>query len=384
MIPYGKQHIEDDDIAAVVEVLTSDWLTTGPKVDEFERALAQQVGAPFAVAVNSGTAALHAAMFAVGVGPGDEVIVPPLTFAATANCAVFQGATPVFADVDERTMLLDSRCAEDRITPRTRAIISVDLSGHPCDYDALASLARKHGLVLVSDACHALGASYKGRAVGSLADLSTFSFHPVKHVTTGEGGMITTGRGEYAERMKDFRTHGITRDWARMRGPLAGGELQPWYYEMQALGFNYRLSDINCALGISQLRKLDRFVARRREIAAAYTTAFGNSEGLSTPVVEPWASPAWHLYIIRCDFKNLGKTRNQVVGELRERGVGTQVHYIPVHLQPFYIERFGTHAGMCPVAEEAYERMLSLPMYPGMTDSDVETVIHAVREVILR
>lgn len=380
LIPYGQQWIDDDDIRSVVEVLKSDWLTCGPKVEEFETALARAVNAPHAVAIANGTAALHAVTFALGIGPGDEVIVPPITFLATANCVMFQGGTPVFADVEPESLLLDPKKAEKRITKKTKAIITVDYAGLPCDYDAFRDLAARHGLVFVADGCHALGATYRGRPVGSLADLTCFSFHPVKHITTGEGGMITTAHAEYAQRMRDFRTHGIVRDAARLGAPEAARG--PWYYEMQDLGYNYRLSDIGCALGLSQLRKLDRFVQRRRDIAARYNEAFAGLKNARPLKVPPDTQPSWHLYVLQIGFAALGKTRVQVIQELRERGVGSQVHYAPVHLHPFYRTRLGTGLGLCPVAEAAYEKILSLPLFPKMTDEDVERVVAAVKEVV--
>jgi perosamine synthetase len=268
VIPYGRQLIEEDDIAVVAEVLRSDWLTTGPKVEDFEGAFADFVGAKHAVAVSSGTAALHAAMFALGIGPGDEVIVPAMTFAATANCVVFQGGTPVFADVNPQTLLMDPSSVGSRITPRTKAIIAVDYSGQPCDYDALEALAENNRVTLVADACHSLGGSYKERPVGSLATLSAFSFHPVKHITTGEGGMIATDDVKLAERMRIFRNHGITPD--RRQRESQGS----WFYEMQELGYNYRITDFQCALGMSQLKKLPGWIALRREIAHRYDEGF--------------------------------------------------------------------------------------------------------------
>lgn len=394
MIPYGKQSIDDDDIAAVVNTLRGDWLTQGPAVPAFEEAFAAKVGAKYAVAVNSGTAALHAIMRALKVGQGDEVIVPPITFTASANCAVFEGATPVFVDVDPETLLIDPAAVERAITPRTRAVVAVDYTGHPCDYDALREIASRHKIALVADACHSPGASYKGRPVGTLADLTAFSFHPVKHITTGEGGLVSTDNPIYAEAMRDFRTHGITKDPARFLGlkedapdakpdaffSSAIAEQGPWYYEMHSLGYNYRMPDINAALGLNQLRKLDAFVARRREIAARYQTAFESTKVVRPLGVREWANPAWHLFVVRIDFAAVGRTRTEVMQELRERGIGAQVHYIPVHLQPFYRRHFGTALGQCPVAETAYLELLSLPMYPAMSDAEVDTVINAVNE----
>ncbi|OGQ00120.1 MAG: UDP-4-amino-4,6-dideoxy-N-acetyl-beta-L-altrosamine transaminase [Deltaproteobacteria bacterium RBG_19FT_COMBO_60_16] len=373
MIPYGKQSIGDEDIRAVLDVLRSDWLTTGPKVAEFEELFAREVGTAHAVAVSSGTAALHAAAYALDVGPGDEVIVPSMTFAATANCAVFQGGTPVFADVDPDTLLLDPASAEARVTRRTRAIIAVDYAGQPCDYDALRALAERNGLALADDACHALGGRYKGRPVGSLADLSTFSLHPVKHITSGEGGMVTTDDPDLAKRMRLFRNHGITTDHRQRE---ASGS---WFYEMVDLGYNYRLTDFQCALGASQLGKLPVWVLRRREIAARYDAAFADAPGIRPLAVRPDAYHAYHLYVIRLEAREPGKDRAAIFRSLREAGIGVNVHYIPVHLHPYYRKRFGTRPGDCPVAEAAYERILSLPMYPGMSDGQVDEVIGAVR-----
>jgi perosamine synthetase len=364
MIPYGRQSIDDEDVNAVAEVLRSDWLTTGPAVEQFERAVAGFTGARHAVAVSSGTAALHAAVYALGIGPGDEAIVPPMTFAATANAVVFQGGTPVFADVDPDTLLLDPAEVERKITPRTRAIIPVDYAGQPCDYDCLRAIAQRYGLALIADACHSLGAEYRGRRVGTLADLSAFSFHPVKHITTGEGGMITTDDDMLAGRLCRFRNHGISTDH-RQRS-----EAGSWFYEMEELGYNYRLSDIQCALGSSQLRKLPDWIARRRAIVAAYASAL------------PWkplavrrdVSHAWHLYVVQVPGDRAAAFR-----ALRNAGIGVNVHYVPVHLHPFYRRHFDTGPGLCPVAEQAYEHLLSLPMYPGLRDSDVEAVIAAVR-----
>jgi len=375
LLPYGRQCVEDDDVAAVERVLRSDWLTTGPKVGEFEGALAAAGGVKHAVAVSNGTAALHAALFAAGIGPGDEVIVPPMTFAASANCAVFLGGVPVFADVDPNTLLLDPEQVEARITPRTRAVVAVDYAGQPCDYDAMNALADRHDLVLVDDACHALGGGYKGRPVGSLAAMSTLSFHPVKHVTTGEGGAILTDDPQAAGRMRAFRHHGITVD-AHQRQKEGS-----WLYEMRDLGFNYRLTDIQCALGISQLAKLPRWIQRRRTIARCYDAAFAEMPAVSPLAVREDVAHAYHLYVVRLDLDRLRKGRTEVFGALRAEGIGVNVHYIPVHLHPFYRERFGTGPGDCPVAEAAYERILSLPMFPAMSDADVQDAIRAVRKV---
>jgi perosamine synthetase len=377
VIPYGKQKIDDADIAAVIKVLQSDWLTTGPKIEEFEHRFADYVGAKHAVAVSSGTAALHAAMYATGIEPGDEVIVSPMTFAASANCIVFQGGVPVFADIDPNTLLIDPERVEEKITSKTKAVIAVDYAGQPCDYDELKAIAERHHLTLVDDACHALGAIYKDRPVGSLADLNAFSFHPVKHITTGEGGMIATDDPEFAQRMRRFRNHGITTDHRERN--LQGA----WFYEMIDLGYNYRLTDFQCALGLSQLLKLPGWIIRRQEIARRYHEAFLNIPGIRLLEKRPEVSHAYHLYVIRLSLGIPGLDRDTVFRILRERGIGVNVHYIPVHLHPYYRKRFGTGPGLCPITEEAYEEIISLPMFPGMNDEDLKTVIDTVKEVLL-
>lgn len=375
MIPYGRQWLDDADIEAVVQVLKSDWLTTGPKIQEFEDTFASLVGAKFGVAVSSGTAALHAAMFALHIGPGEEVIVPPMTFAATANCVVFQGGTPVFADVEDGALLIDPQAVAEKITSRTKAIIAVDYAGHPCDYDALENLATRHGLALVADGCHSLGGSYRIRPVGNLADLTVFSFHPVKHITTGEGGMVTTNDAAWATRLKTFRNHGITTDH---RQRVQQGS---WFYEMEELGYNYRLSDFQCSLGLSQLKKLPGWVARRQEIACRYQEEFAKLPGLQVLKVSPHISHAYHLFVVRVKKDILQKDRQSVLEALRRRGIGGNVHYIPVHLHPYYRQRLSTGPGLCPIAEAAYQEIISLPMYPRMLDSEIDQVIAAVKEI---
>ena len=376
LLPYGRQFLGDDDLQAVVEVLRSDWLTTGPKVVEFERAFAEFVGVREAVAVSSGTAALHAAMYALGIGPGDEVIVPPMTFVATANAVVFQGGKPVFADVDPETLLLDPAQVEAKMTPHTKAIIAVDYAGQPCDYDALRILANRYGLPLVADACHALGGSCKGRRVGSLADLSAFSFHPVKHITTGEGGMVTTDDPVLARCMRLFRNHGISSD--HLERELSNS----WLYQVTDLGYNYRLNDIQCALGLSQLRNLPGWVARRQKIARYYDVALAEVPGLTPLDVRSDVSHAYHLYVVRLDLGELCADRARIFASLRAEGIGVNVHYIPVHLLAYYRDRFGTIPGDCPVAEAVYERLLTLPLHSHMTDQDTEDVVEALEKVI--
>ncbi len=375
LLPYGHQTIDENDIRAVVETLRSDWLTTGPKVAEFEEALAAWVGAKYAVSFSSGTAALHAAAFAAGLKPGDEAITSPMTFAATANSVLYQGATPVFADVSPDTLNLDPELAAARITSRTKAILPVDYAGHPSDLGSILQLAERHGLIVIEDACHALGAEYRERRVGNIAHMTVFSFHPVKHLTTGEGGMVTTDNPEFAETLRRFRNHGISSD-ARQR--QVWGQ---WHYEMVLLGFNYRLTDIACALGIRQLGKLEANLARRRQVAARYAAAFQDLCGTQLPQVRGEVNPAWHLYPIRLELKKLSGGRSEVFRALRAENIGVNVHYIPVHHHPYYCDRFGYRGGEYPVAEAAYERLISLPMFHGMTDQDVEDVIGAVKKV---
>ena len=372
MIPYGRQSIDEADIAAVVDVLKSDWLTTGPMVERFEAAAAAYVGTAQAVAVSSGTAALHAMMAALEIGPGDEVIVPALTFAATANCVVYQGGVPVFADVDPDTLLISPESVERCLSPRTRAVIAVDYAGQPCDYAALQSLADRHSIRLLADACHSLGAHFGTQASGSIALMTAFSFHPVKPITTGEGGMVTTDDERLAAFMRTFRNHGITTD-ARQR-EQAG----TWYYEMRTPGFNYRISDIQCALGIEQLKKLDGWIDRRSSIAAIYDRAFADHDHVIPVGRQPGSRHAWHLYVVRLP----GGIRRRVYEQMRTDGIGVNVHYIPVHLHPFYRQRFGTGPGLCPAAEAAYEDILSLPVHPGLTDDQVQTVIDRLLEAV--
>ncbi len=372
MLPYGRHCVDEADIAAVVAALRSDWLTTGPIVDEFETAFAKAVDVPHAVAVSSGTAALHAAAFAASIGPGDEVITTPLTFAATANCVRYLGGTVVFADVRPDTLNLDPAKVEACITSRTRAIITVDYAGQPSDLDELDAVSARHALPLIADASHALGATYRGRPVGGLARMTTFSLHPVKHITTGEGGMITTDDPALATRLRTFRNHGITREHQRR---------EDWRYEMAELGYNYRLSDIQSALGLSQLERLPEQIVRRREIATQYTRALAALPEIERPVVLADRESAWHLYVVRLRLDGLRVGRAEVFRALRGENIGVNVHYIPVPWHPYY-ERLGFRRGGWPVAEGAYERILSLPIFPAMTDADVEDVVHAVEKVL--
>jgi perosamine synthetase len=376
VIPNGRQWIDEKDIGAVVDVLRSDWITTGKKIEEFEQAISDFIRVENAVAVSSGTAALHAAMYAATIGVGDEVILPPITFVATANAVVFQGGNPVFADVDPDTLLIDPDQVVAKISPRTKAIIAVDFAGQPCDYDRLRQIADEYNLILISDACHSLGAEYKGRKVGTLADFTVFSFHPVKHITTGEGGMIVTRDRQVAEKLRCFRNHGINSD--HYQRALNG----TWYYEMQDLGYNYRLTDFQCALGILQLAKLPAWIKKRRSIARQYHDSFAEMNEIEPLEVQKKVKHAYHLYVIRLDPAELSAERNAIFSALRNQNIGVNVHYIPVHLHPFYRQRFNTEPGLCPIAESSYEQILSLPIFPRMSDQDIRYVIATVKAVI--
>lgn len=371
MIPYGKQTIEQDDIQAVVDVLKSDFLTTGPKIAEFEQTVADYVGAKYAVAISNGTSALHAACFAAGIGPGDEVITTPLTFAASANCVLYCGGTPVFADVDPKTYNIDPEDIRRKITDKTKAIIAVHLAGQPCDMDAIHSIAREHGLIVIEDGAHALGSVYKGKKVGSMSDMTTFSFHPVKPITTGEGGMILTDNEDFYKKMVLFRSHGITRDDSMMTRNDG-----PWFYQQFDLGYNYRITDIQCALGCSQMKKLDRFLARRKEIVARYNEAFADCDNIITPYQLSDTESGWHLYIVQ--VKNCD--RRKVFENMREKGIGVNVHYIPVYMHPYYQEH-GYENVHCANAEEIYSHIISLPLYPGLTSEQQDYVIDTLKSL---
>lgn len=374
VIPYGRQWLDDDDIAAVVEVLRSDYLTIGPAVGRFERALTDATGAAHAVALNSGTSALHAMYFAAGIGPGNEIITSPLTFAATANAALYLSATVRFVDVESDTGNLDPDLVEDAITERTKAIVPVDFAGHPADYDRLRTIADQHSLKLLADAAHSLGATYKGRPVGTLADATELSFHPVKPVTTAEGGAVVTDDPELARRAARFRTHGITKDASELEHTDEG----PWWYEQHGLGFNYRITDVQAALGASQLRKLERFIKRRRDIAAMYDEALAGIDGLELPGRRADVEPGWHLYVVRTRDPN---HRRPLFERLRAEGLGVQVHYLPVYWHPYYAQ-LGYRRGECHVAESYYSRALSLPVFPAMQDDDVARVIDVVHTAV--
>ncbi|GGF91393.1 UDP-4-amino-4,6-dideoxy-N-acetyl-beta-L-altrosamine transaminase [Paenibacillus abyssi] len=375
MLAYGAQWLDETDIEAVVSVLRSDFITQGPKIAEFERKVAAYAGASYAVAFSSGTGALHGACYAAGIQAGDEVITTSMTFLASSNCVLYCGGTPVFADIHPETYNIDPEDISSKITTRTKAIIPVDYTGQPVQIDRIMELARDNGLVVIQDAAHSIGAEYKGRRVGSWADMTMFSFHPVKHVTTGEGGIIVTNNEDYYKKLLLFRNHGMTKD----PDDLLKND-GPWYYEMQNLGYHYRMTDIQAALGASQMDKLDEYVKRRRDIAAYYTKEIAEIEGIQVPVQYQDASSSWHLYVIRFDAGRFNASRKEIFEALRAENIGVHVHYIPVHLQPYY-QKLGYLQGSCPVAEAVYQQIITLPLFPRMTDRDAEDVITALRKI---
>ena len=422
MIPYTRQSIDESDIAAVTDVLRSDWLTCGPKVAEFEKQFADFVGAKHAVAVNSGTAALHLAMAAAEIGPGNRVITSPNTFLASANCAAYVGATPDFCDIDPITHNLCPISLGENWKSDTQAVVAVDYAGQSADMPAIANVARSRGAIVIEDACHAVGGQFshagEGWKIGGhpWADMTTFSFHPAKTMTTGEGGMLVTDNDTYADRARCLRTHGMIRDPDRFTGLVdvspsphgkeSGGsdaadrcsrtphemhaainECGTWSYEMQELGFNYRMSDFQCALGLNQLSRVPQFVARRREIVKKYNDNLKHLDSVATPQLRNHLDKdriSWHLYTLRVNFSAIEKTRSQVMEELRSEGVGTQVLYIPVYLQPWYRRTYGYSLGKCPIAESYYQQSLSLPLFPSMTNDDINTVLQSVQRVLRR
>ncbi|HEY7985301.1 MAG TPA: UDP-4-amino-4,6-dideoxy-N-acetyl-beta-L-altrosamine transaminase [Methylophilaceae bacterium] len=387
-IPYGRHFIDEADVAAVVDVLRHGAITQGPKIAEFEKAVAEYVGAKYAVAVSNGTAALHLACLAAGIGPGDNVVTTPNTFVASANCALYVGANPQFADIDAQTLNMDPAALQDKCRKlgKVKAIIPVHFGGVPCDMPAIKQVADQYGAIIIEDASHALGASYpQGGKVGNCAyaQMTVFSFHPVKIIAAGEGGMITTNDAELYRKLLKLRSHGINKlDDGFLNNDLAldNGEANPWYYEMQDIGYNYRITDIQSALALSQLGKLKQFLARRLEVALNYDQAFKGMEFLTLPQQAGRPYSAHHLYVLRIDFAKLGKSRRVVMNELLAAGVGTQVHYIPVHLHPYY-QKLGHKPGDYPVAESYYREALSIPQFFGLTASDQALVINKVTEV---
>ncbi|MCD8039663.1 MAG: UDP-4-amino-4,6-dideoxy-N-acetyl-beta-L-altrosamine transaminase [Lachnospiraceae bacterium] len=374
---YGHQFIDEADVAAVTEVLTSDYLTCGPKVEELEQKLCALTGAKHAVVCSNGTAALHIAALAAGVGEGDEVITTPITFAASANCELYCGARPVFADINPRTYNISPESVAEKLTDRTRAVVAVDFTGQAVELEPLLKLCHERGVVLIEDGAHSIGTKYKGRPVGSIADMTTFSFHPVKTVTGGEGGAVLTNDDRLYERLVLFRSHGITRKPALLEREPHG----PWYYEQIDLGYNYRITDIQCALILSQLDKLSRFSARRKEIVARYDEAFRRMPELFVQEEIRESDTTRHLYILRIVPERLRIDRKGFFEALAAENICCNVHYIPVYWHPYY-ERLGYRRGLCPNAEKLYNEILSLPLYYSLNDSDVEDVIAAVKRIV--
>lgn len=366
-IPYGRQWLDRKDVDSVISVLESDFITQGPKIKEFENKVAHHCGAKYAVAVSSGTAALHIACLAVGIKNGDEVITTPISFAASANCILYCGGKPIFADVNYDTVNINPVEVEKKITKRTVAVIPVDFAGHPCDLKEIKEIAKRHNLMVIEDACHALGAEYRGTRIGSckFSDMTVFSFHPVKHITTGEGGMVLTNRKDLYKKLITFRNHGIVKN----RTDLLNKNEGSWYYEMQDLGFNYRITDFQCALGISQLKKLGRFIKRRRELADNYRRELSKIDTITLPIEKDYAKSAWHIYVIK-----VKKERKKIFDILAKKGIGVSVHYVPTYLHPFY-KRLGYTKGLCPVAERYYKEALTVPLYPKMKNKDFSRVI---------
>lgn len=371
-IPYGRQSIDEDDIQAVVDVLRSDYLTTGPKVVEFEQVVADYVGAKYAVAVSNGTAALHIACLAAGIKKDDEVITSPITFAASANCVLYCGGKPVFADIKADTYNIDPEDIERKITSKTKAIIPVHYTGQPCEMDAITRIAKKHNLLVIEDGAQAISAEYKKRRIGSISDMTTFSFHPVKPVTTGEGGMVTTNSEELYERLKLYRTHGITREEDSLQNNDG-----PWYYEQLELGYNYRITDVQCALGISQMKKLNRFAEHRRKLANQYDKEFANNLNIITPYQHPDCLSSYHLYMIQVP----AQIRKAVFEKLRGVGIGVNVHYIPVYKHPYY-QSHGYEQVCCPNAETFYAGAITLPLFANMTEEQIGYVTENVQRIV--
>lgn len=375
-LSYGKQWIDDDDINSVIETLKGDYLTTGPKVKEFEEKVAQYVGAKYAVALSNGTAALHAACYAAGIREGDEVIVTSMTFAASSNCVLYCGGKPVFVDIDSKTYNIDVRKIEQKITEKTKGIIPVDFTGQSVDIDKIMKIAEKYNLTVIEDGAHALGSEYKGKKVGSTAHMTEFSFHPVKPITTAEGGVIVTNSEELYEKLLLFRTHGITRN-----EKFLDNNEGPWYYEQVDLGYNYRITDIQCALGISQMKKIDDFIERRREIVKKYNKALSDVDEIVTPYEEEYSNSGWHIYIIKLNLDRFNCTRREIFEALQAENIGVNVHYIPVYYHPYY-QKLGYKKGICPEAEKLYKSIITLPLFPKMTDDDINDVVNAVKKVV--
>ncbi|MFX1282096.1 MAG: UDP-4-amino-4,6-dideoxy-N-acetyl-beta-L-altrosamine transaminase [Promethearchaeota archaeon] len=376
IIPYGKQWLDEDDISAVVEVLRGDWITQGPMIERFEKEIANYIGVRHAVAFNSGTAALHGAMFAAGLSVGDSLITTPITFVATSNSLIYLGGKPTFVDIDMNTYCMDLEKIKPRITENSKVVVPVDFAGYPVDLKRLREITDDYNLIIIEDAAHALGAKRYGKMVGKEADMTMFSFHPVKHITTGEGGIILTDNSDYYDKLRIFRNHGITKDPKKLKNKDEG----PWYYEMQDLGYNFRITDIQCALGLSQLKKLDNFLSRRNEIASKYNRMFRDLTSLKTPPHPPYPNSlhAYHIYPLLV----YGIPRRSLFNKLKQDGIRCQVHYIPVHWQPFYKNNFGFKQRDFPVAENFYNHEITIPLYPQMTDDEIEFVINRIVDTL--
>ncbi|WP_088071943.1 UDP-4-amino-4,6-dideoxy-N-acetyl-beta-L-altrosamine transaminase [Gottfriedia luciferensis] len=374
ILPYGKQVINEEDICSVIEILRSDFITTGPTIEQFERNIAEYTEAKYAVAFSSGTAALHAACFAAGIGEGDEVITSPMTFVASSNCVLYQGGIPIFVDIDPNTYNINPALIKEKITKNTKAIIPVHFTGQPVDLDSIMKIAKENNLIIIEDAAHALGAKYKNKKIGSIGDMTMFSFHPVKHITTGEGGIITTNNKDYYQKLLQFRTHGISRS----KDFFNHG---PWYYEMHSLGYNYRLTDIQAALGISQLKKIDSFIERRKQIANFYTKELKELDEIKLPFQDVNGDSSWHLYIVKLQLSKLTANRKEIFEAIQKENIGVNVHYIPVYYHPYY-QSLGYMNGLCTIAEKCYEEFITLPLHVGMSDQDSEDVVKAIKKVL--
>lgn len=376
-LPYCSQWLDEKEIGEVLDSLKSDWITTGPKMVLFEEKFKEFIGSKYAVAVNSGTAALHISTSSINIKPGDEVITTPLSFVASANSVVYRGGTPIFADIKKDTYNIDPNEIKKKITSKTKAIIPVHFTGQPCDMDEIFAIAKENDLVIIEDAAHAVDAEYKGKKIGNISDLTIFSFHPAKNMTTAEGGMVTTNKEEYHEKLLKFRTHGISKD--AVNRFLKSGNYK---YDMQYLGFRYNLSELHASLGIHQLDKLESFQKRRREIVKIYNKEFQDFEEITIPYVKNNVKHSWHLYIIQINLENLGVDRDHIFRALREENIGVNVHYIPIHYHSFYQNKFGLKKGILPNVEWLFPRLLTIPLFPKMTDDDVFDVINSLEKVL--
>lgn len=376
-LPYGTQWLDNDEIEEVIDSLKSSWITTGPKMKLFEDNFKSYIGSKHAISVNSGTAALHICTSAIGINPGDEVITTPLTFVASANCVVYRGGTPVFADIKKDTYNIDPIEIRKKITPKTKAIIPVHFAGQPCDMDEISEIAVENDLYVIEDAAHAIDAEYKGKKIGNISDLTIFSFHPVKNITTAEGGMVTTNNDDFNDKLLMFRTHGISRDAVERFGKSGG-----FYYDMQYLGFRYNLSELHASLGIHQLKKLKTFQNRRREIVKLYFRELQNLEEISLPFIKENIKHSWHLFVIQLNLEKLKVDRDYIFKALKEENIGVNVHYIPVHYHSYYQKKFGLKEGILPNVEELFPRVLTIPLFPKMSDDDAYDVINALEKVV--